>query len=72
MTYEYRCNGCDRSFEIEASLEEKVRGITPSCPHCGSEETKQLFSPVGFISGAAARREFEPCSPTCACAAEQA
>lgn len=37
--YDYRCNACDRRFEL------LVRGsTTPSCPHCGSIDLRKCLT----------------------------
>jgi len=37
--YEYACQECGEEFEALV-----LKGITPSCPSCGSEELERLLS----------------------------
>lgn len=48
--YEYLCEACDRTFVVTEliSQHEKRSERRPSCPHCKSRRTRQLFS--GFYA----------------------
>ena len=35
MTYEFQCRSCNGQFEVYATLEEKNRGLAPTCPEFG-------------------------------------
>ena len=48
-TYAYICKQCQARFEAFASIQKKESGWKPSCPHCGSEQTRQTFESVGLI-----------------------
>ena len=37
--YEYSCTSCDEQFELLI-----LKGTTPACPSCESEELKRLLS----------------------------
>lgn len=50
MTYEYRCRGCGRTFDVMASIAEKEAGLKPKCPDCGSKKTAQTFGAIGVLS----------------------
>ena len=41
--YEYKCEDCDRKFDIVATLAEKEAGLAPVCPRCGCRRAKQVF-----------------------------
>lgn len=42
--YEYRCEACDETFEVEQSISEHEREGDPTCPECGSRRTRQQMS----------------------------
>lgn len=44
--YDYRCDGCDETFEVRRSMSESTEGEPPECPCCGSMETRRLFGTV--------------------------
>lgn len=49
--YEYKCTSCGKVFEYFArSMQDNGAS---SCPDCGCEEIKKLFSSFGFKSGSA-------------------
>ncbi len=54
MVYEYRCRDCSAVFEVQATIEEKVKGLNPVCPNCASKNTTQVFSSIGIFRRAAA------------------
>ena len=46
--YEYRCEACERTFEVLTSYAERDRG--QPCPSCESQRTRVLvssFAPIG-------------------------
>ena len=43
--YEYKCNTCDKNFEILV-----MGSSTPECPSCDSKDLSRLMSACGFIS----------------------
>lgn len=43
--YEYRCEDCGHTFEIEERISEHEADASPECPECGGRETRQLPSP---------------------------
>ncbi len=54
--YEYKCGCCGKVFEYFArSMNDNGAS---SCPDCGCEEVKKLFSTFGFKSGSAASGDF--------------
>ena len=56
--YEYRCEACDRSFEVLTSFAERDRG--QPCPTCESRRTQVQVSTFAAIGGPA---EFSPSLP---------
>jgi putative FmdB family regulatory protein len=50
--YEYRCDVCERRFEVLTSFAERDRGQI--CPSCESSRTRvqvSSFAPIGAVSG---------------------
>ena len=44
--YEYRCDKCEREFEVEQRItEDPLR----SCPHCRSRKVRRLISQTSFV-----------------------
>lgn len=43
--YDYRCEDCDETFEVEEPMSEHGGDEQPECPSCGSEDTRQVMSP---------------------------
>ncbi len=41
--YEYICQDCKKITEFKTSFEEKEKGLTVKCEHCGSNNVKQYF-----------------------------
>ncbi|MCK4403968.1 MAG: zinc ribbon domain-containing protein [candidate division Zixibacteria bacterium] len=46
--YEFTCQRCGAKFEI---LQRTNQDEKPSCPECGTEEVRKVFSVFGFSSG---------------------
>jgi putative FmdB family regulatory protein len=54
--YEYRCQGCETTFEV------LVRGgSTVTCPQCGSPSLDKLLSAPYVLSGRTARTAGHTC-----------
>jgi putative FmdB family regulatory protein len=49
--YDFECGGCGETVTVEATIKEKEAGL--ACPHCGSRDIHQIFSPIGVINGCA-------------------
>lgn len=47
--YDFRCQECEQIYEVWLSLKEKEEGLIKPCPQCGSEQTQQIFSSVGYV-----------------------
>jgi putative FmdB family regulatory protein len=43
--YDFRCPGCDTTFEVVRPASERD---VPSCPDCG-QQAKRVFTPVGVV-----------------------
>lgn len=54
MVYEYRCRNCSTVFEVQATMEEKAKGLSPVCPNCASKNTAQAFISIGIFRRGAA------------------
>ena len=46
--YSFKCKQCEQEFTVNVPYEEKWDSI---CPHCGSEEKREVFKPLGHSSG---------------------
>ncbi len=44
--YEYRCNGCDKTFEVIRKFSDDA---IKECIHCSGEEVEKLISQSSFI-----------------------
>lgn len=62
--YDYRCQECNRVFEVKLTLKEKEQGVTPSCPECMSSQVVQEFAPVGYVRQRSRSRE-DMCGQDC-------
>lgn len=51
--YDYRCETCERIFEIQASMSDREEDRRPECPSCGERETRRVFG--SFYTGACGR-----------------
>jgi putative FmdB family regulatory protein len=49
-TYEYTCTNCDKAFDVRASIAEYSEGLSPECPHCGSDKVNRGFSVVNVLT----------------------
>ncbi len=43
-TYIFNCEDCGTTFEVRASIQEKIAGLQPKCPECNSERSNQLIT----------------------------
>lgn len=53
--YTYLCESCKADFEAFASIQKKESGWKPSCPKCGSIQTRQIFKPIMMVTQARGR-----------------
>jgi putative FmdB family regulatory protein len=49
--YEYRCEKCDKSFEMLRRMSEADTGV--ECPKCASKRVKRQFSSFAAVGGGA-------------------
>lgn len=42
--YEYSCGDCKSVFTVSERISKHSEKKTPTCPECGSEETRRLYS----------------------------
>ena len=42
--YLFACEDCGRTYEIQASMQDKEAGLKPNCPDCDSERSRQLIA----------------------------
>jgi putative FmdB family regulatory protein len=52
MTYVFQCRSCKHEFEITATVAEYESRQAPSCPRCGEERTRRVFTPVLVMTAA--------------------
>lgn len=45
MWYTYTCEGCQHTFEVAMTLQEKEAGAVPQCPQCQHGRVRQVFFP---------------------------
>ena len=57
--YEYRCEGCGERFARLFASRRAVAEAVVTCPACGSDVVRRLFSPVAVHSGGRPRGEGE-------------
>jgi putative FmdB family regulatory protein len=50
-TYDYICQQCFETFDIQISIAEYAKGVSPKCPKCGALDTLRAFSPVHVVTG---------------------
>ena len=52
MRYDYRCEKCEKEFEVEVVATNRLEGrrsVSPKCPHCKSRKVKKLIRPAGIV-----------------------
>ena len=62
-TYEYICQDCHMVMEIQATIAEKERGLTPICPTCGGTRMAQAFGGVTVMGKARGNSGGSACGP---------
>jgi len=63
--YEFECNECGTTFDVRATLAEKVRGLDGCCPACGGRKTRQVFGNVMVLTKSGGRGA--GCDPSSGC-----
>ncbi len=58
--YDYRCQKCEDTFEIERSMKDDSK---PVCTQCGSEDVTRIFT-VNIATGAKASPKDKAKAPT--------
>jgi len=48
--YDYQCDQCETTFEIQASFHDKELGLEPVCPKCQGKKTHQVLTAGLFIT----------------------
>jgi len=49
--YDYQCNKCGETFEVSATIREKIAGLEVVCPKCGSHKARQLLTTAAVLHG---------------------
>jgi putative FmdB family regulatory protein len=42
--YTFRCEECETTFDVRASISEREDGLRPLCPKCASQEVQQVIT----------------------------
>ncbi len=45
-TYEYLCLECGDTFELQATMAEKTKGLDEQCPNCEGTLTQQVYGGI--------------------------
>ena len=45
-TYEYRCSGCGKRFEVTVTLAEYLKSPKSTCPRCGTAKVVRVFTAI--------------------------
>jgi putative FmdB family regulatory protein len=48
-TYDYRCEKCLTTFDVQAGIPEYERGLKVKCPACGSKRVRRTISTVSIF-----------------------
>lgn len=62
-TYMYECIHCQEPFEVRASIRDKIAGLAPQCPLCGSQDVKQKVAAVSVVRGGSRSSDTGCCGP---------
>jgi len=57
--YDYQCEKCGETFEVNATIKEKIAGLELVCPKCGGHEARQLLTAQVLLHGG--REVSQPC-----------
>ena len=49
--YDYQRKQCGETFEVQATIKEKMDGLEVVCPKCGSHEARQLLTTAAVLHG---------------------
>ena len=49
--YEYQCAQCNETFEVQATIKEKIAGLTVVCPKCGNRDVRQRLTAAMVMRG---------------------
>lgn len=65
MTYVFQCRSCKHEFEITATVAEYEARQAPSCPQCGEDRTRRVFTPVLVMTAAGKAGASDPGGGCC-------
>ncbi len=64
-TYDYLCQDCGRPFDVNSSISEYAKGLSPHCPACGSARAIRTFTNIQVLTARAnTPRGFAGCGPS--------
>lgn len=47
--YSFQCQRCGKTFDVRASIKERVDGLFPDCPNSDSPDVRQLIAAAPVI-----------------------
>jgi len=47
--YDFKCGECGATFEVKASIQQKIAGLAPQCPTCGAGNAQQVITAGLFV-----------------------
>ncbi len=61
--YAYVCEDCKNKFYVNATMEEKIKGLKVNCPDCKSSKVIQTFENIYFITKGRSSNSSGYCNP---------
>lgn len=64
--YTFHCEECETTFDMRATIPERVAGLHPTCPKCKSREVQPVITAGLLLHGATDDRRTGPavvCGP---------
>ncbi|MCX7012274.1 MAG: zinc ribbon domain-containing protein [Candidatus Sumerlaeota bacterium] len=69
-SYDFRCQDCRETFEVQASFAQysaMMKEKKVACPKCGSKKPVRVFSPPGILAASSRSSGGGCCGGGCAC-----
>ena len=64
--YTFHCEECETTFDVRATIQERVAGLRPPCPKCASHEVQPVITAGLLLNSTAGDRRAGPtggCGP---------